>query len=228
MTDIQLKCPACGRLQTVSEFVEELESACPACGQALVLPERQPGKTGLELKRRDPPRPRAQAVLADAPGSADNVPALSSLVARRSASLARNPHRVQANALRVWLSALVFLVLAGGLVYIRFYGGWPGMPLETLKWYGMLAIAAAYLFIIGLALRDNMFDGLLSIVIPLYPFYYLFFSSSAVFMRALVGALLVAFGYDTLLYLQGWAAGVSDAVNRWIQSMTGRGLLPDG
>jgi len=142
---------------------------------------------------------------------------LPSLVARRSTSLARDTHRVQAHALSVWLSALIFLVLAGGLAYIRFYGGWPGIPLETLKWYGMLAIAAAYLFVIGLALRDNMFDGLLAIAVPLYPFYYLFFSSSALFTRALVGALLVAFGYDTLLYLQGWAAGVVDAVNHWIR-----------
>lgn len=191
--------------------------ACPECGQAMALPERKPGKPGLELKRRDPPRPREQAVPADAPGSADNVPSLPALVARRSASVARNTRRIQANVLRVWLSALVFLVLAGGLAYIRFYGGWPGMPLETLKWYGMLAVAAAYLFVIGLALRDNMFDGLLSIVVPLYPFYYLFLSSSALFTRALVGALLVVFGYDILLYLQGWAAGVLDIVNHWIK-----------
>ena len=133
--------------------------------------------------------------------------------------MTRDNHRVKANLLKVWLSTLIFLVLAGGLAYIRFYGGWPGMPLETLKWYGMLAIAVAYLFIIGLALRDNMFDGLLSIVVPLYPFYYLFFSSSALFTRALVGALLVVFGYDALLYFQGWAAGVIDAVNYWIRNV---------
>ena len=188
--------------------------ACPACGQAMALPERNPG---LKLKRREPPHSREQAVHADTPGSADNVPGLPALVARRSASLACDTHRVQTHALRVWLSVLVFLVLAGGGAYIRFYGGWPLLPLETLKWYGMLAVAAAYLFVIGLALRDNMFDGLLAIVVPLYPFYYLFFSSSAVFTRALVGALLVAFGYDTLLFLQGWSAGVVGAVNHWIQ-----------
>jgi len=195
--------------------------ACPACGQVLALPERKPGNSGLKLKRRDPPRPREQAVHADASGSADNVPAL---IARRSASLARDTRRVKAHALtanplRAWLSALVFLVLAGGGAYIRFYGGWPGIPLETLKWYGMLTVAAAYLFVIGLALRDNMFDGLLAIMVPLYPFYYLFFSSSALLTRALVGALLVVFGYDTLLFLQGWAGGVVGAVKLWISSV---------
>lgn len=217
MADIQLTCPACGRPHTVSEFAEEAGLACPACGQAMVLPERQPRKTVLELKRRLPPRPREQAVPADTPGLAGNLSAVPTPAARRSASMVRDTHRVQAHALKVWLSALVFLALAGVLAYIRFYGGWPGLPLETLKWYGRLAIAAAYVLIIVLALRDNMFDGLLSIVIPLYPFYYLFLSSSAVFMRALVGALLVAFGYDTLLYLQGWAAGVSDVVRFWIK-----------
>ena len=193
--------------------------ACPVCGQAMALPARKPGNHGLELKRRDLPRAREQAVSANVPGSADNIPGLPSLVARRSASMTRDNHRGKANLLKVWLSALIFLVLAGGLAYIRFYGGWPGMPLETLKWYGMLAIAAAYLFVIGLALRDNMFDGLLAIVVPLYPFYYLFFSSSALFTRALVGALLVVFGYDALLYFQGWAAGVIDAVNYWIRNV---------
>ena len=191
--------------------------ACPVCGQAMALPTRKPGNHGLELKRRDLPRAREQAVSANVPESADNIPGLSSLVARRSASMTRNNHWGKANLLKVCLSTLIFLVLAGGLAYIRFYGGWPGMPLETLKWYGILAIAAAYLFVIGLALRDNMFDGLLAIVVPLYPFYYLYFSSGALFMRALVGALLVVFGYDTLLYLQGWAAVVVDAVNHWIK-----------
>jgi len=193
--------------------------ACPACGQAMARPARKPGHSGLELKRRDLPRAREQAVSANVPESADNIPGLPSLIARRSASMTRNNHWGKANLLKVCLSTLIFLVLAGGLAYIRFYGGWPGMPLETLKWYGILAIAAAYLFVIGLALRDNMFDGLLAIVVPLYPFYYLFFSSSALFTRALVGALLVVFGYDALLYFQGWAAGVIDAVNYWIRNV---------
>jgi len=196
--------------------------ACPACGQAMALPEQQPGKIGLELKRRDPSRPCDQAVPADAPGQADNASAVPMPAAWRSKSMVRDARRIRANARKVWLSALVFLVLAGGLAYIRFYGGWLGIPREMLKSCGMLAIAAAYLFIISLALRDNMFDGLLAIVIPLYPFYYLFFLSGTVFMRALVGALLVAFGYDTLLYLHGWAGVVSDTVNHWIQYITGR------
>ena len=217
MADIQLTCPACGRLQTVSEFVEERVIACPACGQAMVLPERQPRKTGLELKRRGPPRPSEPAGQTDDLKPWDSTVGVPTPLTRLPKSARREMHRTKMHKLKVRLSVLVFLVLTGGLVYIRFYGGWPGLPLETFELYGLLAIAAAYLFIIGLALRDNMFDGLLAIVVPLYPFYYLFFLSSAVFTRALVGALLAAFGYDTLLHLQGWAAGVVNAVNYWIR-----------
>ncbi len=210
MADIQLTCTACGRMQTVVIFDADLGVSCPACGQVMSLIGRKPG---LVLKRRDPPCPLVPAASEQALGSA----VLPDLVARRSAQNARDSHAVQASALRVWLNTLVFLALAGFLAYYRFCGGWPGMPLEALKLYGLLAIAAAYLFIIGLALRDNMFDGLLAIVVPLYPFYYLFFASSALFARALVGALLVVFGYDSLLYLQTWAIGWGDAVKLWIQ-----------
>jgi hypothetical protein len=217
MSDIQVICPNCGRPSAVSEFADEQSAVCPACGQALVLPERPVGHTGLTLKRRDPPRPRDQAVAAAAPGPCGSPQAAMFAAARRSIGRRRAANQGPARAPRAWLNGLVFLVLAGGLAYMRFCGGWPGLPLATLKLYGLLAMAAAYLVIIGLALRDNMFDGLFAIVVPLYPFYYLFFSSSALFMRALVGALLVAFGYDTLLYLQGWAAGMVNAVKLWMQ-----------
>lgn len=213
MADVQLTCPACGRIQTVSEYVEEREMACPACGQAITLPERKSGKIGLQLKRREPPAPAA------APGAADQASGLPSLVAGRTAGAARNSRRIQAQTLKIGLNSLLFLVLAAGLAYIRFYNGLPGVPLETVKLYGLLAVAAAYLLIIILALRDNMFAGLLAIVVPFYPFYYLFFSSSVLFVRALVGALLVAFGYDTLLFVQAWSAGVVAAVNHWIQTV---------
>ncbi len=213
MADVQLTCPACGHIQTVSEYVEEREMACPACGQAITLPERKSGKIGLQLKRRDPPAP------AEAPGAAEQASGLPSLVARRTVCAARNSRRIQTQTLKIGLNILLFLVLAAGLAYIRFYNGLPNVPLATVKLYGLLAIAASYLLVIILALRDNMFAGLLAIVVPLYPFYYLFFTSSALFVRALVGALLVAFGYDALLFVQVWAEGVVAAVNHWIKTV---------
>ncbi|MBI2439853.1 MAG: hypothetical protein HYV35_00590 [Lentisphaerae bacterium] len=217
MADIQLICSACGKAQTVSEYVQERELECPACGKPLTLADRKPVKISLDLKRSAPPPPHEGAV-PGAPGAPAIAP-VPAIAGRSSIFTAQDIRSVQAHKRKVWLAAFVFLALAGLLAYLRFFSSWPFLPQASLKFYGKLAIACAYLLIIGLALRDNMFDGLLAIVVPLYPFYYLFFLSGAVFLRALVGALLAVFGYDTLIVLQAWAIQVTDAVNKWIERM---------
>lgn len=212
MADIQIICSACGQSQTVSEYAQESRLTCPACGQSLAGPEAEPRKIGLAGKQPEPFHEREQTI----PMSA--VPLAAE---RRSRSTVRDIQRVKASRRKIWLSILVFLALAGALGFLRFYGEWPFLPRETLKHYGRWAIACAYLLIIGLAVKDNMFDGLLAIVVPLYPFYYLFLLSGAVFLRAIVGALVVVFGYDALVVLQGWSSQVIDAVNRWIERTGG-------
>lgn len=217
MADIQLVCPACGKTHAVSEYVEERSIACSACGQAILPPQRKSVKIGLGLKRREPSSPDEQIIRAEEPESETGAPVLPVAAERISAGTARDIRRVKADKRKVWLNGLIFIVLAGALAYIRFQAGLPGVPLEKLKLFGMLAIAAFYLLAVVLALRDNMFDGLLSIVVPLYPFYYLFFSCGNIFMRALAGALLVVFGFDLLLFLQGKAVEISGVVDHWIQ-----------
>lgn len=212
MADIQIICSACGQSQTVSEYAQESKLTCPACGQSLARPEVEPRKIGLAIKQPEPHREREQQIL---------VPAVPLAAERGSRSTVRDIQRVKASRRKIWLSVLVFLVLAGTLAYLRFYGEWQFLPRETLKHYGRWAIAGAYLLIIGLAVKDNMFDGLLAIVVPLYPFYYLFLLSGTVFLRAIVGALVVVFGYDALVVLQGWASQVVAAVNSWIERTGG-------
>lgn len=112
---------------------------------------------------------------------------------------------------------LFFIVLGGGLLYIRFLSGLPGLAPDLLKQYGMIAVGLAYLASIFLAIRDNMFDGLLAIVVPFYPFYYLFFKNGSVFFCALAAALLAAFGFDCLLFLQNISLKLMDRVAYWIQ-----------
>jgi len=112
------------------------------------------------------------------------------------------------------------MAAAAVLSYVRFFGN-SGANEETIKSLGMAAVALCYAAIIAMALRDNMFDGLLCIVIPFYPFYYLFTVSGAVMMRALVGALLVSFGYDCALFLQHWSSRAVEEGNTLI-NRTGR------
>jgi hypothetical protein len=63
-----------------------------------------------------------------------------------------------------------------------------------------------------------MFDGLLSLVVPLYPFYYLFAKASAPFLRAVTAAVLLVFGKDLLAKVQVWANTLFEIINHWIRN----------
>lgn len=114
---------------------------------------------------------------------------------------------------------LFFLLLGGGLLYIRFFSGLPGLAPDLLKRYGIIAVGVTYLVSVFLAIKDNMFDGLLAIVVPFYPFYYIFSKCGSVFLRALTAALLAAFGFDCLLLLQNIALKLFDKISYWIQNV---------
>jgi len=111
---------------------------------------------------------------------------------------------------------LLFIVFGGGLVYLRFFSHIPGLAPDLLKQFGMIAVGITYLVSIFLALKDNMFDGLLAIVVPFYPFYYLFSGCDSFFFRAIAAALLAAFGFDCVLLIQNIVLKVFDKVTCWI------------
>jgi len=129
----------------------------------------------------------------------------------------RDLARQSRHRLLITATWLLFIVLAAALVYARFFSGIPGLAPALLKKYGMIAVGIAYLASIALALKDNMFDGLLAVVVPFYPFYYLFFSSGSMLFRALTAALLAAFGYDCLVLLQALAQQLYARILFWMQ-----------
>jgi len=112
---------------------------------------------------------------------------------------------------------LFCIALGAGLIYLRFFAVLPGPDHELLKRYGMIAVGIAYGLSIALAINDNMFDGLLAIVVPFYPLYYLFVISGSILLRAIAAALLAAFGYDCALLLQKYSLKAFDGISYWIQ-----------
>ncbi len=112
---------------------------------------------------------------------------------------------------------LFCVALGAGLIYLRFFAVLPDPGHELLKRYGMIAVGIAYGLSIALAVNDNMFDGLLAIVVPFYPFYYLFVVSGSILPRAIAAALLAAFGYDCALLIQKYALKAFAGISYWIQ-----------
>jgi hypothetical protein len=217
MADILLTCPNCGKQTSISEYVSEASITCQACGKSIPVPERtRPANEGLKFR----PASSESQIAPTWPSSTTSTGLPIAAVgqqAKMPASLKRDLRRVKLNRLMMALSWLVFILLAALMYWMRFqFHGLPGVPLETLKLGGLVAIGIAYLVIILLALQDNMFDGLLAIIIPLYPFYYVFLISDALFIRAIVAALLVGFGYDLILFLHVVWLHVYDGINSWI------------
>lgn len=216
MADIILTCPKCQSKTTISEYTSEKIVTCASCGQELPVPERKKPTSGLKLRKSPapPPPPPEQPQEAKEKGQV-----VTATVKRKSAIQDREKRRMKAGVVMVALSWVVFVLLAGALGYIRFFGGIPGVTPEDLKQYGLIAVGVCYVLIIILAVKDNMFDGLLCIVVPMYPFYYIFMVSNLVYVRAIVAAVLVAFGYDFALFLQASWNEIFQGVNRWIQTV---------
>jgi hypothetical protein len=135
-------------------------------------------------------------------------------------------HRKQDTSQKRWqnirfvIGWMLFLILGGALVYFRFFASVPGLAPEQYRQYGMIAVGVLYVFSIFLALKDNMFAGLMAIVIPFYPIYYLFTGCGSVFFRAVGAALLAAFGYDCLILIQAAALQAYDKITYWMQNVS--------
>ncbi|MGI6086834.1 MAG: hypothetical protein ACOYCD_02640 [Kiritimatiellia bacterium] len=212
MADIELTCPNCAKTTSVSEYAEGPTIACPSCGTPIPLPGTQK-QSRLTLRKREP----APVKEPPAPHKSATDPTMENR--RQSASLKRDIKRVRRNKLFLGLSGLLFLALAAGLFHLRFRGGYAEwVTFEEFQKYELIAAGALYVLIILYALKDNMFDGLLSLVVPLYPFYYLFAKASAPFLRAVTAAVLLVFGKDLLAKVQVWANTLFEVINHWIRN----------
>lgn len=178
------------------------------------MPENDIKRSGLKLKKNYYEAQAQDNIGENRPGSETEPSSVSlptPLFQKRDSS------RTRWHNLRLAASWLFFIALGGSLIYVRFFSDLPGVSPDLLKQYGMIAVGAAYLVSIFLAIKDNMFDGLLAIVVPFYPFYYLFFTCGSIFLRVLTAALLVAFGFDCLLLLQNIALKMMDRTSYLIR-----------
>lgn len=180
------------------------------------MPENDIKRNGLKLKKNYyEPLTQAEPDVSEKQTDSESDSSLPPTPFHRK----RDPSRILRQNIRFVAGWLLFIVFGGGLVYLRFFSNIPGLAPDLLKQYGMIAVGITYLVSIFLALKDNMFDGLLAIVVPFYPFYYIFSGCGSAFFRAIAAALLAAFGFDCLLLIQNIALKIFDRVSYWIQTV---------
>ena len=182
MADVRIKCAKCGKEMMVSEYVSSDALGDCSCGAKLLMPQIPKKKQNPTTVRyaRDPATIEAEA----------NRPRFR---ARRSSTLVRlGSWRIS----EYGMSWLIFLLLASVLSYFRYSDALAKTSLETYTFWGMVAMGLFHMVVIVDAFYNEFFEGLVSLMIPPYSLYYLYFKSDSFALRAIVGGLAVAFGLD--------------------------------
>ena len=193
-----------------------LKAETPDAPAAGAQPDAGPGEKNT---RSSAPFPTA-AIPAHARGAAHGGTSPAQLKSRTALRRMKHERRRQKLSSRPLPSWAIFLLLGGGLAYFGLSTRPPAFrsQFNDIKRIAVHAIAACYCITILMAFR-TMFTSLLSLVVPLYPFYYLLSETSSTYFRAATAALLVGFGFDFGLAIQKTALAFFDFVNRWINTV---------
>jgi DNA-directed RNA polymerase subunit RPC12/RpoP len=221
MADIKINCSKCGVENIVSEYAEVNSIECRACGNKISIEKKNNKKIISIRKEASPVEPEnlKGEKIVNQLLKEDDAATLLNAATLPEKSVFRKQERKQLRKHKsfIYIMWLLFLILAGLGVYNRFYSLIiPNITPDQFKEYGLISIGGLYLICVAVAIKDNMFDGLLSIVVPFYCFYYLFDKSSSAFLRAITAAFLITFGFDLALLIQQQALLLFDNISHWI------------
>lgn len=113
---------------------------------------------------------------------------------------------------------LVFLVLGGALGFARYGGMLSSHYLSYSVKYGAFVVLGMHIILVLHAFKESVFQGILSLLVPLYSFYFLFVISDAFYLRAVFAGILVGIGQDSAFVWQDWIMTIIRTVTSWIQS----------
>jgi hypothetical protein len=210
MADITITCAACGRASTFSEFVSEAALVCRGCGGALQRP-------GAEA---DKPKHKVAPVAFETDDATQEQAQTDSRQARRLWAGQGPVPRGQRHATvrHHWYAWALFAALAALAAWLRYGGGLPPAALQHLGIYAVYVALALHVIVILKAFEDSVFRGILCLLIPFYSLYYILAVSDAVYLRAVVGGLLVVIGQDAAIVLNERFTHAVAFVHAWIAS----------
>ncbi len=217
MADITLPCERCGAHTTVSEYADPAGLHCAKCGAPLTLPTRASQRKAEDLLPENLRKARQDAE-ERARQNPNPPPSFREVLARvHRPRIRRSRFLIFRDTI---IALLLFLALGSALAYLRYGDGlarWlPEIPLEQFKLYGAGALLFFHVVIVIDALTQDFLTGLFCFLIPGFSLYYLFSESDSFVLRAVVGALLVAFGWDFILLAYQLGLQFFNAVNEWL------------
>ena len=125
--------------------------------------------------------------------------------------------------LTTFLPWFVFFVIATAMFALRYGIPMLDLPLprqipEWLRMYGPFIAIGLHFVIVLAAFKDQIFSGIMCLLIPPYPYYYLFLVCDFFYLRAILAGIYVGIGWDSLLYVNAKTGFIIKAINSWIAS----------
>ncbi len=245
MADIEYRCTACSAARVVSEFADATKLKCAACGGTLRKagdmppPDEDPsvpvsiprmasaGRLKLATKRADDSAP--DSIFVQGEENAVQKPAMSILDSVSGKMLKLHPKiKRKTKGVNQTLWAFLLFGLLGIVTgYIR-YGGdvnlladMPRIPptvVERLMYFAWAGILGLNLVVVLKALSDNMFQGILCLLVPGWSIYYLLLISDNFYLRAIVFGLLIGIGQDGGRQIYDGVAAGMERISAFIDS----------
>jgi DNA-directed RNA polymerase subunit RPC12/RpoP len=189
MADIKTKCKDCGKEMFVSEYAEEV--VCSNCGSSFRVKDDEEEKQ-IAQEKKDALKARSDYGSEGIPQTLSvNEILVNSLVSKKKNVL-------QGLYFRAAIACLSVGIVSSICNYTDFLPPSAKSFLEThMPWLFIVL----HIFIILAAFKDNVFDGVLSLIIPPYAYYYIFFKSDEYMFKAIFLGLLIGYGGNYFRFL---------------------------
>jgi hypothetical protein len=218
MADIRIKCTNCSAEYPVSEHAEGEKFPCPSCGTENIKQVTEPSSNDKDALRLRKKETRKQAVT---PENYERDRAETIWNFRRQMTQGAPSSKEKGWSARYAGSWILFIVLAGVAVYLRYGGILPEQYLSMLRSYSPYMMIAFHVVIVLKAFKDSVYQGILCLLVPFYSVYYLLVISDDFYMRAVFAGLAAGTGEDTAVFLQERLNAGINAVNHFIETGAG-------
>ena len=184
MADIKIKCKDCGKEMSVSEYAEEV--VCSSCGSSFRVKNDEEEKQIAQEKR--------SAMKARSDHGSEGIPQTFSVNEILTNSFVKKKkNALQGTYVRAGIVCLIVSVIASICNYTDVL---PPSAKLFLTIHMPWLFIVLHVFVILAAFKDNVFDGILSLILPPYAYYYIFFKSDEYIFKAIFLGLLVGYGVD--------------------------------
>ncbi|MCK5850585.1 MAG: hypothetical protein KAH23_06680 [Kiritimatiellae bacterium] len=217
MADIQLTCNSCGNVVTVSEFADPSSITCKQCGESLQKPIAPPSAEAMGSRPKLKSQKETKKRISPEHSEEDEQGGQWLILQDSRKNLPQETGSHLKHAIGSWV---VFVVLGAASGAAKYLGVLDSYGLIE---YGPYLILAFNLAIMLKAFKDNMFQGVLCLLVPGYSFYYRLMLCDDFYMRAVITGLTVGIAEDSVVFYSEHAANIFGTVTDWIQTGGGGG-----